>query len=176
MTKTLKGKKVSESRTVMTEMIMPNDTNPLGNLMGGNLMRWMDIAGGICALRHCGEYVVTASVDHVSFQSPIKLGDIIQITARVTRAFKTSLEVYIEVETTDNLGQQPHLSNSAYLTFVAMDKRSQRPTHVPPVIPSNEKEERLYEGAVRRRELRLILSGRLSVEDATEIKALFAEI
>lgn len=176
MEQTPQGKKVSESRTVMTEMIMPNDTNPLGNLMGGNLMRWMDIAGGICALKHCGAYVVTASVDHVSFQSPIKLGDVIKLTACVTRAFNTSIEVYIEVETTDSLGQQPHFTNSAYMTFVALDERSQRPKQVPPVIPETDEQIRLYEGAVRRRELRLILSGRLAVEDATEIKALFADI
>ena len=77
--KELEAKKVSESKTIMTEMIMPNDTNPIGNLMGGNLMRWMDIAAGICAGKHCESHVVTASVDHVSFQKPILMGDIITI-------------------------------------------------------------------------------------------------
>ena len=89
----LEGKLVSQSKTVMTEMIMPNDTNPMGNLMGGYLMRWMDIACAVCAARHCGSQVATASVDHISFHEPIKLGDVITLTATVTRAFNTATEL-----------------------------------------------------------------------------------
>ena len=98
-------KKVADSVTIMTEMIMPNDTNPLGNLMGGYLMRWMDIAASICAAKHCGCHVVTASVDHVSFQSPIKLGEVITLNARVTRAFTTSVEIFVEVFANDITGE-----------------------------------------------------------------------
>jgi acyl-CoA hydrolase len=103
----MKPKKVSESTTTMTEMVMPNDTNPLHNLMGGNLMRWMDIAAGICAGKHCESYVVTASVDHVSFQRPIPSGDVVTLKASVTRAFRTSVEVYVEVFADDMKGGTP---------------------------------------------------------------------
>lgn len=167
------GKTIGESLTVMTEMIMPNDTNPIGNLMGGNLMRWMDIAGGICALKHCGKYVVTASVDHVSFHKPIKLGSVIRITARVTRAFRSSLEIFLKVEMTNAIGQNLQQSNIAFMTFVAIDSDTQKPVPIPQVIPQTQEEMDLYESAARRRELRLILSGRMEVKDATELKALF---
>ncbi len=170
----MKDKLVSESQTIMTEMIMPNDTNPLDNLMGGNLMRWMDIAGGICAARHCEEHVVTASVDHVSFTSPIKNGDVITLKAVVTRAFNTSVEVYVEVSAADITGANSRLSNHAYLSFVALDDRTKKPTKVPPLRPVSSEEQKRYDGASRRRELRLILSGRMKPSDATEIKDFFA--
>lgn len=170
----MQEKLVQESKTVMTEMIMPNDTNPLGNLMGGNLMRWMDIAGGICAAKHCARHVVTASVDHVSFQSPIKEGEVITLTATVTRAFSTSVEIYVEVSATDITGANARKSNHAYLTFVALAADSKKPTKVPAVRPLTTEESKLYESAIRRRELRLILSGRLKPEDAKEMKDFFA--
>lgn len=170
----MQEKLVQESKTVMTEMIMPNDTNPLGNLMGGNLMRWMDIAGGICAAKHCAKHVVTASVDHVSFQSPIKEGEVITLTATVTRAFSTSLEIYVEVSATDITGANARKSNHAYLTFVALSADTKKPTKVPALRPLTTEESKLYESAVRRREVRLILSGRLKPEDATEMKDFFA--
>jgi acyl-CoA hydrolase len=116
-----KVKKVSESRTIMTEMIMPNDTNPMGNLMGGNLLRWMDIAAAICAGKHCESYVVTASVDHVSFQKAIHVGDVITLESLVTRAFNTSVEVFVEVTAADVKGGNPRKCNHAYFTFVGMD-------------------------------------------------------
>jgi acyl-CoA hydrolase len=169
-------KTVGYSRTVMTEMIMPNDTNPIGNLMGGYLMRWMDIAGGICAAKHCGAYVVTASVDHVSFQKPIKLGDVITITASITRAFNTSVEVYIEVKASNLIATRSSKSNHAFFTFVALDADTQKPVKVPKVIVETDDEVELYESAVRRRELRLILSGRIKAEEATEIRALFENL
>lgn len=168
------SKKVSESRVEMTEMVMPNDTNPLGNLMGGNLMRWMDIAGSICAARHCGAHVVTASVDNLSFQRPIKLGHIVVIKACVTRAFNTSLEIFIEVETGNPTQTQRHIANHAYMTFVALDMDTQRPKSVPEVIPESESEKKFYDGAIRRRELRLILGGKMKVQDASNLRALFA--
>ncbi|MBP7274019.1 MAG: acyl-CoA thioesterase [Saprospiraceae bacterium] len=169
----MRSKKVSESETIMTEMVMPNDTNPMGNLMGGNLMRLMDIVASICAGKHCEKHVVTASVDHVSFQKPIPLGDIITIKATVTRAFKSSVEIYVEVYVADIKGGNPRRSNSAFLTFVGLDDETKQPTLVPQVIPLTNEEINLYESSARRRELRLILSGRIKPEEATELKLLF---
>jgi acyl-CoA hydrolase len=103
----LKAKKVADSKTVMTELIMPNDTNPMGNLMGGYMMRWMDIVAAICAGKHSESYVVTASVDHISFSKPIFLGDVITLEASVTRAFSTSVEIYVEVFANDIKGNNP---------------------------------------------------------------------
>ncbi len=166
----------SFSRTMMTELVMPNDTNPLGHLMGGNLMRWMDIAAGICAARHCGAHAVTASVDNVSFAKPIHLGDVITIKASITRAFTTSVEIYIEVFATSSFGADLERSNHAYFTFVALDARTSKPKPVPELIPETDEEKALYAGALRRREVRLVLAGRLKPEEAVGLKALFQEI
>jgi len=164
------------SRTTMTELVMPNDTNPLGHLMGGNLMRWMDIAASICAARHCGTVAVTASVDNVSFAKPIHLGDVITINAQVTRAFTTSVEVYLEVFATSSFGADLERSNHAYFTFVALDARTSKPRTVPELVPETEEEQALYAGALRRREVRLVLAGRLKPEEAVGLKALFQEL
>lgn len=172
----MQEKKVDDSRTIMTEMIMPNDANPLGKLMGGNLMRWMDIAGGICAGKHCESHVVTASVDHVSFTAPINVGDVITITASVTRAFNTSLEVYLEVHVSNIMGNNTIKSNHAYLTFVALDSETGRPIKVPSLKAISPEELKLYESAPRRRELRLILSGRMKPSEATDLKAFFDSV
>jgi len=169
----MKTKSVDDSRTEMTELIMPNDANPLGNLMGGNLMRWMDIAGGICASKHCEAHVVTASVDHVSFSAPIKVGDVIRIVAVVTRTFRTSLEVYLEVFATDITGNNTIKSNHAYLTFVALNKKTKKPIKVAPVKPKTKAQIKLYKSAPRRRELRLVLGGRMAAKDAKDLKAFF---
>lgn len=171
-----KGKKVSDSLTVMTEMVMPNDTNPLGNLMGGNLMRWMDIVASICAGKHCEAHVVTASVDHVSFHRPIPLGDVVTLNARVTRAFNTSVEVFVEVFAANMKGGDPRKCNHAYFTFVGIDDETKKPCEVPPVIPLTNEEQQLYESAIRRREVRLVLSGRMKPKDASEIRAFFEKI
>ena len=170
------GKRVTVSSTTMTEMIMPNDANPTGNLMGGNLLRWMDIVSGICAGKHCESNVVTASVDHVSFTKPIKIGDVITLEASVTRAFRTSVEVFVEVYATDIKGHNPRRSNSAYYTFVALDDANGKPIPVSPVIPVTEIEQQRYDSAPRRREMRLILAGRLKPENAMEVRALFESI
>ena len=168
-------KKVSESKTVMTEMIMPNDTNPVGNLMGGNLMRWMDVAAAICAGKHCEAHVVTASVDHVSFQKPIMMGDVITLEASATRAFNTSVEVYVEVFAANIKGHESRMCNHAYFTFVAIDDEEKKPIKIPQLIPLTREEQQLYDSAVRRRELRLVLSGRIKPSDAKELKLLFKE-
>ncbi len=168
----LKPKKVNESKTIMTEMVMPNDTNPAGNLMGGNLMRWMDIVAAICAGKHTESYVVTAAVDHVSFQKPIMVGDVVTLEATVTRAFNTSVEIYVEVLANDVKGGNPRRCNHAYFTFVGLDD-SRKPKQIPAVIALSAEEEKLFESALRRRQVRLILSGRMKPEDALELKALF---
>ncbi len=174
--RTLNPKKVSESYTVMTEMIMPNDTNPMGNLMGGYLMRWMDIVAAICAGKHCEAHVVTAAVDHISFQNPIHLGDVITLEASVTRAFHSSVEIYVEVFANDIKGQNPRRCNHAYFSFVALDDKRKNPINVPPVVPLSSEEQQRFESAARRRELRLVLAGRMKAKDATELRKLFAEM
>lgn len=168
----MEGKKASESRVVMNELVLPNDTNVFGNLMGGRLMYWMDIAAGISASRHCNAPCMTASVDNISFKNPVKLGNVVHIEAQVTRAFNTSMEIYIKVWGEDNLHQYKYESNEAYFTFVALDP-NRRPRPVPPVVPETENETKLFDGALRRRQLRLILSGKMKPQDADELKALF---
>ena len=169
----MREKTTNESLTTMTEMVMPNDANPMGNLMGGNLMRWMDIVGGIAAGKHCEAVCVTASVDNISFQKPIHVGDVVTLKAQVSRAFNTSVEVYVEVSTHDIKGKNPRRSNNAYFTFVALDDKTKKPVKVPKLIPISEEEQRLYDGASRRREVRLVLSGRMKPEQAKDLKALF---
>lgn len=170
----LKPKKVSDSKTIMTEMVMPNDTNPMGNLMGGNLMKWMDVVAAIAAGKHTEAHVVTASVDHVSFRRPILLGEVVTLQAVVTRAFNTSVEVYVEVFAADVKGHNPRRCNHAYFTFVALEDDRKKPVAVPEIIPLTEEEQRLYEGAAQRREVRLILSGRMKAEDAKNVRSIFA--
>lgn len=126
------GKSPKESYTIMNELVLPNDTNTLNNLMGGRLLHWMDIAAAISAQKHCNRIVVTASVDNVSFQSPIKLGDVISIEAKVTRAFTTSVEVRMDVWAQNIPSGTRAKSNEAYYTFVALDSEGQKTT-----VPSN---------------------------------------
>ncbi|MCK5372053.1 MAG: acyl-CoA thioesterase, partial [Cyclobacteriaceae bacterium] len=114
-----KSKFVSESRVVKSEILMPNDTNPFGNLMGGRLMYWMDITAAISAQKHSNSLAVTASVDNISFKHPIEIGSVITLTATVTRAFKTSMEIYIEVIAENIPNNTKIVSNSAFFTFVA---------------------------------------------------------
>lgn len=165
-------RKPSESHTMMTELVLPNDTNVFGNLMGGRLMYWMDIAAAIAAQRHCNAPVVTASVDNISFENPIKLGNTVHIEAVVSRSFNTSMEVHLTVWGEDFTQQFRYKSNEAYYTFVALDP-NRKPRPVPAVVPETEQEIRLFEGALRRRQLRLILGGKMNPDDADELKALF---
>jgi acyl-CoA hydrolase len=168
----MKGKSSQESFTIMNELVLPNDTNTLNNLMGGRLLHWMDIAAAISAQKHCNRIVVTASVDNVSFQHPIKLGDVITIEAKVSRAFTTSVEVRLDVYAQNIPSGTKVKSNEAYYTFVALDQNG-RTIPVPPMLPETDNEIELYEGALRRRQLRLILGGKMKPDDATELKALF---
>ncbi|MCC6815490.1 MAG: acyl-CoA thioesterase [Saprospiraceae bacterium] len=159
-------KKISDSSTQMTELVFPNDTNLLGNLMGGNLMRLMDIACGICASRHCESNVVTVSVDHLTFTEPIKLGDIVTIKARVSRTFSTSLELYVEVLTTNIKTNDNRKSNQAYFTFVALDDRTMRPKLIPQAIAETDEEKEMWDAAAIRREFRLLQSGKIKPSEA----------
>ena len=166
------AKKATESFIIMNELVLPNDTNTFGNLMGGRLMYWMDIAAAIAASKHCNSPCMTASVDNISFKNPIKLGNIVHIEAKVSRAFTTSMEIHLKVWGEDSLHQYVYESNEAYFTFVALDPNS-KPRNVPALIPETEDEQLLYEGALRRRQLRLVLAGKMKADDAVELKALF---
>lgn len=170
----MKAKHPSDSLNIQTELIMPGHTNPLGNLMGGNLLSWMDVACGISALKHCSTICVTASVDNVSFRLPIKVGDVVVIKSFVTRSFNTSMEVYCQVYIQDFALQQEVLSHSAFFTFVSLDKEGKR-IAAPAIIPETEIEQKLYNGAERRREVRLLLAGKIQATDAPLMKALFKE-
>lgn len=167
-------KKPSASHTIMNELVLPNDTNTLNNLMGGRLLHWMDIVAAISAQKHSGKTVVTASVDNVSFGKCIKLGDVVTLEAKVSRAFNTSMEVHILVQAENIPSGEKFKSNEAYYTFVALD-RNGSPLKVPAIEPETEEERKRYDGALRRRQLRLVLAGKMKPDEATELKALFVQ-
>ncbi len=166
-----KNKFAKESFASMTEMILPNDTNPLNNLMGGRLMHLIDIAGAISAQRHSNRIVVTAAVDNLSFNKSIPLGNVITLNAQVTRAFSSSMEVYVEVFSENIPKGTKFKSHEAFLTFVAVDQSGQ-PIPVPKLTPETQKEVELFEGAQRRRELRLVSAGKLEAKDAQALQDL----
>lgn len=166
----MKAKTPDESRCIKTEIILPNDTNTLENLKGGQLLHWMDIAGAIATHRHCGRVVVTAAVNNVAFENPIRLGDIVTFEAEVSRAFSTSMEVVIDAIV--EYGDIKKVTNTAIYTFVALDENGD-PTEVPPLKPVTDRQIKRYEGALRRRQLSLILANKMKPDDATELKALF---
>ena len=165
-------KKAAESMVVMTELVLPNDTNTFGNLMGGRLMYWMDIAAALAAMKHCGAPVVTASVDNISFENPIRLGNVVHIEAKVTRAFTSSMEIHMKVWGEDAIQQFKYKSNEAYYTFVALDPNG-KPRPVNKLVPETEEEIKLFDGALRRRQLRFILGGKMKPDEFVELKALF---
>lgn len=164
----------SASKCIMSEIVLPNDTNGLGNLMGGNLLHMMDVCAAIAAQRHAEQLCVTASVDSVEFESPIYMGEVVMLEAQVNRAFRTSMEVEINVWAENPRARTKRKANRAFYTFVAVDDKS-RPISVPPVTPETDEEQQRYEAAGRRRELRLIMAGRLKFQDAQHLKALFQE-
>jgi len=147
-------KVVRESQSEMVQVVLPNDTNPMGTVLGGTVMHLVDMAGGIAAHRHCGSYVVTASVDHMDFRCPIRVGDLIVLKASVNRAFTSSLEVGVKVFREELLTSRRQHTSSAYLTFVAIDD-SGRPKPVPQVIAQTAQEKRRYREAGQRRRWRL---------------------
>lgn len=168
----MEARKASDSFITMNELVLPNDTNTFGDLMGGKLMYWMDIAAYLSAAKHCNSAAMTASVDNISFKTPIKLGNVICIEAIVTRAFNTSMEIHLKVWNQNMISQTRVLSNEAFFTFVALDE-NKHPKKVPEIIAESEEEIKYYDGALRRRQMRLILGGKMKPDDATELKAFF---
>ena len=161
----MKAKTPAESRCIKTEIVLPNDTNTLNNLRGGRLLHWIDIAGAIACHRHCGGVVVTAAVNNVAFEHPVKLGDIVTFEAEVSRAFSTSMEVFIDVSVEGP--QKQKITNTAIYTFVALDHLG-NPVKVPAIEPETDVQRERYAGALRRRQLSLILAGKMKPSDVNE--------
>ncbi|MCB0697580.1 MAG: acyl-CoA thioesterase [Chitinophagaceae bacterium] len=143
-------KSVAESEIIMTEVVYPNDANPMGMLQGGRLMQWMDTASAVCAQTHAGRIAVTVSIDKVTFKNPARVGDIINIRARMTRAFTKSMEIFVQAWSRKVLSGEVHLINEAYFTFVALDENA-KTTTVPKIKPSNIEERTLYKQALSRK-------------------------
>ena len=170
----MKSKTPSQSRSTQTEIVLPNDTNNLHNLMGGRLLHWMDIVAAIAAQRHSGKSCVTASVNNVSFEYPIPQASIVTLEANVSRSFSSSMEVIIDVWTEDIINGKKTKCNEAIYTFVAVNKKN-KPSSVPSIKPETDLEQKRFDAALRRRELSLILAGKMKAEEANELKALFSK-
>lgn len=168
----MKARKASETLAITTKVVLPNDTNTLGNLFGGQLLAWMDMIASVSAHRHCHRVVVTASVNNVSFKSPISHASILTLEAKVSRAFSSSMEVFVDVFVEDHLTGNRSKSNEAIYTFVAVDQNG-GPIQVPELVPETPEEIERFNGALRRKQLALILAGKMNPNDATELKALF---
>jgi len=153
-TKALAPKAVRDSQSEITQVVLPNDANPLGNILGGMVMHLVDMVAGIAAHRHARSYVVTASVDHMDFRCPIRVGEFIILKASVNRAFRTSMEVGVKVFREENLTNRRQHTSSAYLTFVAIDETG-KPKSVPGIVPKTPEEKRRYREAGQRRQWRL---------------------
>lgn len=167
----MRSKTAKQSYTEMNELVLPNDTNTFGNLMGGRLLYWMDICSAMAAQKHSNSPVVTVSVDNVSFKRSIKLGEVVTIQAQVSRSFNSSMEVRMEIFA-HNLPEGTRVkTNDAYYTFVAIDENT-KPRKVPALAPESEEEIKLFDEALRRRELRLILAGKMEMKDAKSLKDL----
>lgn len=165
-------KSPSDSLTVTTDMVLPGETNPLNNLFGGELLARMDRVAGIAARRHSRRVCVTASVNNVAFNNAIPLGSVVTLEAKVSRTFRTSMEIFIDVWIEDRESGIRTKANEAIYTFVAVDERG-KPIEVLPVVPQTELEKQRYEAALRRKQLSLVLAGKMQPSEATELKALF---
>lgn len=170
----MKAKTPSDSRTFMTDLVLPSETNPLNNLFGGELLARMDRAASIAARRHSRRITVTASVNHVAFNRSVPLGSVVTIEAAISRTFRTSMEVFIDVWMEDRFSGERTKANEAIYTFVAVDDTGV-PTEVPPLVPETELEKQRFEAALRRKQLSLVLAGKMKPHDATELKALFMD-
>lgn len=170
----MKSKRASETLSISTKVVLPNDTNTQGNLFGGQLLAWMDVIASVSAHRHSKRVVVTASVNHVSFQRPIKHASIVTLEAKVSRAFSSSMEIFVDVFVEDQVTGERDKCNEAIYTFVAVDQNG-GPIQVPELIPETDEEKARYEGALRRKQLSLILAGKMKAKEATELKKLFLE-
>ena len=170
----MEAKTSQESLTVLTDLVLPGDTNYLDNLFGGELLARMDRACSIAARRHSRRIVVTASVNHIAFTKSAPVGSVVTLEAKVSRAFKSSMEVYVDVWIEDRQSGERTQINEGIYTFVAVDETG-KPVPVVPLLPETELEKERYEGALRRKQLSLILAGKLEPKDATELKALFSD-
>ncbi len=170
----MESKTPNQSRTIMTDMVLPSETNPLNNLFGGELLARMDRAASIAARRHSRRITVTASVNHVAFNRSVPVGSVVTVEAKISRAFTTSMEIYIDVWMEDRYTGVRSKANEAIYTFVAVDDTG-KPTTVPQVTPETELEIERYKGALRRKQLSLVLAGKMKPSEATELKALFTE-
>lgn len=164
----------SDSITVLTDLVLPGETNPLNNLFGGELLARMDRAASITARRHSRRVCVTASVNHVAFNRAIPLGSVVTVEAKVSRTFKTSMEIFIDVWIEDRESGIKNKANEAIYTFVAVDETG-RPVEVPAIVPQTEEEKKRFEAALRRKQLSLVLAGKMKPHEATELKALFMQ-
>ena len=167
----MKSKTPKDSLTIQTNLVMPNDTNQMHTLFGGKLLAWMDEVASICAFRHCNNIAVTASINNVSFDLPILNGAYVTLEAKVSRAFKSSMEIFVDVFVESRDGRKEKC-NEAILTFVAIDEHK-RPLAVPELSPETEQEKQRYDSALRRRQLSLVLAGKMNPKEATELKSLF---
>lgn len=169
----MQAKTPSESATITTDIVLPGETNPLNNLFGGELLARMDRAASISARRHTRRVCVTASVNNVAFNNAIPLGSVVTLEAKVSRTFKTSLEIFIDVWIEDRESGNRLKANEAIYTFVAVDERG-KPVEIPPIIPETEIEKQRFEAALRRKQLSLVLAGKMKPDESTELKALFS--
>ncbi len=172
--KIMQPKHPSDSVCIMTDIVLPGETNPLNNLFGGELLARMDRCASIAARRHSGRIVVTASVNHVAFNHSIPLGSVVTMEAKVSRTFTSSMETFIDVWIEDRVSGNKTKANEAIYTFVAVDEYG-RPVPVPALIPETDLEKQRYEAALRRKQLSLVLAGKMKPHEATELKALFTE-
>ncbi len=168
----MEAKTSKASLTVLTDLVLPGDTNYLDNLFGGELLARMDRACSIAARRHSARIVVTASVNHVAFNKTVPVGSVVTLEAKVSRAFKSSMEVYVDVWIEDRQSGKKTKVNEGIYTFVAVDETG-KPIQIPEIIPETDLEKERFEGALRRKQLSLILAGKMKPSEATELKALF---
>ena len=168
----MQSKHPIDSITTLTDLVLPGETNPLDNLFGGELLARMDRASSIAARRHCNRICVTASVNHVVFSRAVPVGSVLTIEAKVSRAFRSSMEIFVDVWMEDRESGERTKVNEGIYTFVAVD-RTGAPVKVPDLIPQTDLEKERYDGALRRKQLSLVLSKKMDPHDATELKALF---
>ena len=168
----MKSKFPEESKTIQTDFVLPADTNSLNNLFGGELLARMDKVASIAAIKHSEEIVVTASINNVAFGEPVPNGSILTLEAKVSRAFNSSMEVFIDVWKQNKTDKMKVKVNEAIYTFVAVNQRG-KPVKVPLIIPQSELEQKRYDAALRRRQLSLVLAGKMDPSEATELKAIF---
>ncbi len=166
------AKNPKDSKTTITDLVLPSETNPIGNMFGGELLARMDRAASIAARRHSRRIVVTASVNHVAFNKMIPLGSVVTVEAKVSRAFKSSMEVYMDVWIEDRESGMRSKANEGIYIFVAVDEMG-HPVPVPDLIPETDLEKKRFDAALRRKQLSLVLAGKMAPQEATELKALF---